>query len=208
MSRQGFTLIEVMVSLGVMTVSAMALFGMQAQATRANVRARDVTTASQIAQNLIERLKLDGSSWLTITPGVKDDLDNTTWLKALNPVPTPSIFVTMSERLETRVGNAKTVPLSSAFDATGEDLLIAGAAAEVLAKVRFCGSMRLAWVYDAHRMLRADVRVWWTKEAPSRVITSDFPGCADDNAKLSPGGSLYDNYHVVYLSTVIRPTPL
>src|SRR5262245_14163143 len=66
--RQGFTLVEVMVSLGVMTIGAMAILGMQQQIIRANIHARQVTTATQIAQNVIERLKLDGLSWTA--PGI------------------------------------------------------------------------------------------------------------------------------------------
>jgi prepilin-type N-terminal cleavage/methylation domain-containing protein len=202
MQRQGFTLVEVMVSLGVMTISARALFSMQGQATRANTRARDMTTASQIAQNVIERLKMDGLVWNSISAG---DTSNTEMLKNIDGW-TPGDFKTMPERTEPRAGLS--APLSNAFNQSGEDVLTSGAAVDVLATIRYCASWRLTWVYESHRAMRADVRVWWTKEAPSRSILTDFPACADDNIKLNPGGSLYDSYHVVYLSTVLRPHPL
>jgi prepilin-type N-terminal cleavage/methylation domain-containing protein len=205
MRRQGFTLVEVMVSLGVMTISAMALFGMQAQATRANGRARDMTMASQIAQNVVERLKLDGLIWNTITPNDPADLVLTETLKSI-ALATPGNFMTLPERSEPRSG--KTAALSNAFNQFGDDVLTAGATSAALAAIRYCASMRLAWVYDSHRVMRADVRVWWSKEAPTRSIIDDFPGCADDNIKLRPGGTLFESYHAVYLSTVIRPHPL
>jgi type IV pilus assembly protein PilV len=205
MRREGFTLVEVMVALGVMTISAMALFGMQAQATRANVRARDMTVASQIAQNVIERLKLDSLAWNTIADSTQD-FRNTLWLHHINGA-TAGNFMRLPEMSDIpRV--SKTPVLSNGFNQYGVDVPISGAAADVLAGIRFCASMRLAWVYETHRAMRADVRVWWTKEAPSRSIIADFPACDDDNVRLLPGGTLFESYHTVYLSTVIRPHPL
>ena len=205
MRRQGFTLVEVMVALGVMTISAMGLFALQGQATRANGRARDVTMASQIAQNVIERLKMDGLAWNTITPGNITDLGATFWLSAVDTA-APGAFIPMLERPETRDGNS--VVWSNAFDIFGSDVPIAGANAETLATIKYCASMRLTWVYATRRVMRADVRVWWSTEAPTRSIISDFPRCADDDVRLAPDGLLEANYHMVYLSTVIRPHPL
>lgn len=205
MREKGFTLVEVMVALGVMTISAMALFGMQAQATRANVRARDMTVASQIAQNAIERLKLDGLAWNTIADPVSD-LRNTSWLNLINAA-TPGDFMSMPEATDpTRAGT--TPVLSNGFDLYGIQVPISGATAAELAAIRYCSSMRLGWIYNTNRVIRADVRVWWSKELPTRAIMSDFPNCADDDSALRPGGALFANYHTVYLSTVIRPHPM
>jgi prepilin-type N-terminal cleavage/methylation domain-containing protein len=207
MNRQGFTVVEVMVALGVMTITAMALFGMQAQATRANVRARDITVASQIAQNVIERLKLDGLAWNTIhITDPDEDFRKTEILKNVTSA-TAGNFMKLPEWTDPpRIGSS--AKLSNGFDQYGIDVPISGSPAEDLARIRYCASMRLAWVYDTRRAMRADVRVWWTKEAPSRSITADFPSCEDDNVSLSPGGALFESYHAVYLSTVIRPHAL
>jgi len=204
MRRQGFTLIEVMVALGVMTVSAMALMSMQGQAARANSHARDMTTAAQIAQTVLERLKLDGLAWNSIVSGAPTDVPNTVWLNAVDTAALGNFF-TLTPQPFTRLGN--TVQYSNAFNQFGEDVVTSGASADVLASVKFCASIRLGWIYDTRRVLRADVRVWWTKEVPTRSILSDFAGCADDNTQLLPGGGQFDNYHTVYLSTVIRPHP-
>lgn len=202
MRQKGFTIVEVMVALGVMTISAMALFGMQAQATRANVRARDMTVASQIAQNVLERMKMDGLAWNTLgEPAVV--LNNTSMLQLIDG---SGAFMTLPERSETR--GAKTVVWSNGFDLYGIDVPISGAPVATLSSIRFCASQRLSWVYDTRRAIRADVRVWWSKEAPTRSIISDFPGCTDNDVQLRPGGARYDDYHTVYMSTVIRPHPL
>lgn len=203
MRRQGFTLVEVMVSLGVMTIGAMSLIAMQQQATRANVRARDVTMATQIAQNVIERLKIDGVAWTTVTPGSTADLQNTRILRQIAGA-TPGSFMALPLLTETLAGDTRV--LGNGFNYAGEDVDLTNASAAVQATVRYCAGIRLTWVYMSRRAMRTDVRVWWSKEAPSRTITSDFVGCADDNASLNPGGTYYDAYHVVYLSTVIRPT--
>lgn len=206
MRRQGFTLVEVMVSLGVMTISAMGLFALQGQATRSNGRARDMTMASQIAQNIVERLKMDGLNWNTLTlPPDTTDLSNTQILQLVDTA-TPGIFFTLPQRNDPRAGI--TVPISNAFDNFGTDVMTTGATSAALATIKYCASLRLAWIYTTRRAMRADVRVWWSKEAPTRSIIGDFAGCADDDTRLGPGGTLYDGYHVVYLSTVIRPHPL
>lgn len=204
MRRQGFTLIEVMVSLGVMTVSALALMAMQGQATRANAHARDMTTAAQIAQTVLERLKLDALGWRAIGP-TEPNPAATMWLGQIGTA-TPGDFMTLQPVTSLPRGGL-TVSMSNAFNQFGEDVMTAGATSDVLATVKFCASVRLGWVYDTRRVLRADTRVWWTKEVPTRFILDDFANCADDNTRLLPGGAQYENYHTVYLSTVIRPFP-
>ncbi|KAF0166732.1 MAG: hypothetical protein FD160_4057 [Caulobacteraceae bacterium] len=82
--RAGFTLIEVMVSLGVMMVGTMAVIALQQQSIRANVHARQMTIAMQIAQRWMERLKEDAHSWTSIgtdAPSVTTALASTVFLK-------------------------------------------------------------------------------------------------------------------------------
>jgi type II secretion system protein I len=201
--RRGFTLVEVMIALGVMTIGAMSIIAMQQQTTRANVHARDMTIATQIAQTQLERLKLDALVWNAATSAPQTDLTTTFWLGKIVGS-TPGSFMTIAPRPDTN--GAQTRLLTNAFSYYGVDMDLNGASAATLAQVRFCASHRLSWIYNNFRVMRADVRVWWTKEAPTHSITSDFPGCADDNASLNPNGAHYDDYHVVYLSTVLRPT--
>lgn len=200
MRREGFTLVEVIVSLGVMTIGALALVGMQQQTTRANVRAREMTTATQIAQNVIERLKLESLAWSTITVTPGEDLKNSDLLLAVTNSAAAG-FVTLAPRPSASAGARV---LGNAFDNFGMDVDTTSASAAQLAQVRFCASYRLTWIYANQRAMRADVRVWWSKEAPSRAILTDFSNCQEDNS-LNPGGPREGQYHVVYLSTVLRP---
>jgi len=203
MRRQGFTLVEVMVSLGVMTIGAMALLAMQGQITRANIRARDVTIATQIAQNVIERVKLDALAWNNVTVTPATDLANAPLLLPIVSG-TRGAFQTLPVRSSTLGGTTRV--LSNAFDFAGDDVSLVDPSEAVLAQVRYCASYRLSWVYANFRAMRVDVRVWWAKEASGRVLLTDFASCADNGVDLDPGGTFFNDYHVVYLSTVIRPS--
>jgi prepilin-type N-terminal cleavage/methylation domain-containing protein len=190
--REGFTLVEVMVSLGVMTIGAMAILGMQQQIIRANVHAREVTTATQIAQNVIERLKMDAVSWTT--PGVPA---NSFYLRNVTP---GAIGAFQTLPFQTVTTGGITRFQSRAFDYYGDDIdLQLGAPANLY----YCASYRLSFVFQNNRVMRADVRVWWQREGISAIRT-DFPKCDDDGAALNPTGALFNNYHIVYLSTVIK----
>lgn len=216
--QAGFTLVEVMVSLGIMTIGAMALIGMQQQVTRANVHARELTTAMQIAQTWVERLKVDGMRWNQVSGVPGTDLVNTDFLDNVAVQGMEGVFTTIPLTQTLRDAG-----LSSAFDYYGRDV---PASINSMAGVHYCASYRLTWVFfnrnasppADNRALRADVRVWWAKEraaggakAGGNAIGTDFVNCVDGAGLLTPpvgatpAGDEFDNYHVVYLSTVIRP---
>jgi type II secretory pathway pseudopilin PulG len=198
--RSGFTLIEVMVSLGVMMMGAMAILALQQHSMRSNSHARQLTIAMQIAQQWVERLKQDSASWNAVglstgSPTAAEVLANTLYLRGITGA--PNAFQTIPNVTQT---------VSNAFDFMGNDT--ANDNSIGARPVFYCASMRVGWVYFG-RAMRADVRVWWPRveggNAAASVLT-DFAACADDNAKLNPGGTQYDNYHVVYLPSVIRMT--
>jgi prepilin-type N-terminal cleavage/methylation domain-containing protein len=232
--RAGFTVLEVMVALAVMVIGSMGIIGMQQQTMRANVRAREVSTALQIAQTWIERLKLDGTRWTTVdNPAVDlagtDFLDIDTGAGAGNG--TGGRFTTIPVPADSP--SLQNSGISNAFDYYGNDqtdMLVTSTMAgnsslmPPQGPVMYCASYRLGWVFidttanppSRGRALRADVRVWWAKETgttpknTSSTLAQDFPGCFDDGRALNPPGlggvgDQFDNYHVVYLSTVIRP---
>jgi type IV pilus assembly protein PilV len=195
---RGFTLIEVMVSLGIMTIGALAVIALQTQTIRSNSHAREVTTATQIAQIWIERLKEDAATWtqegkLAGTPTAATVLDGTRYLKDV--LKQAGQYVSPAD---------DTSPVSRGFDYQGNDV----PAKESDPTPYFCAAYRLNWVYYGEA-IRADVRVWWPR-AGSKASETDLPGCGvgKDQSILDPGGTAFGNYHVVYLSTVIRVTPL
>jgi type IV pilus assembly protein PilV len=192
MRRQGFTLVEVMVSLGIMTIGAMAILAMQQQIIRGNVHARQITTATQIAQNMVERLKLDATRWIAV--------GQPAGTRYLDGVPNGAIGTFNAFPFIQETVGGVTRFQSTAFDYYGDDLNMSNGAPVGLF---YCASYRLSFVYDTNRLIRADVRVWWAQEGLA-AIGADFPQCADDNVRLNPGSAVMNNYHIVYLSTVLR----
>lgn len=191
--KQGFTLVEVMVSIAVMTVGAMSVLALQQQLTRANMHARELTTATQIAQNWIERLKMDALAWNTI-----GDLTQTQYLQV---VPLPGALGTFGPFAPSIASRAGVNEIySSAFNYYGDAL---DTTAGTPAGLHFCASYRLSWVYANMRAMRADVRVFWPREGEA-VLVTDYPRCVDEHLALNPGGTRFEDYHIVYLSTVLK----
>jgi type IV pilus modification protein PilV len=192
--RAGFTVVEVMVSLGIMTVGAMGIIALQTHAIRSNGHARQLTIGMQIAQRWIERLKQDTHTWNQAgAPGTV--LANTSYLQVINAA--PNVF--------SPIPNSATANASRAFDYRGQDV----AADSEDPAVFYCAAMRPAWVYFG-RAMRVDVRVWWPREGYD--TRTEFGDCQDNFPQLDPGGAgtLYNDnaFHVVYLSTVLRLNPL
>lgn len=186
----GFTIVEVIVSMGVMVLGVMAIVAMQSHTVAVNSLARQMSTANQIAQTWIERLKEDAHTWTQ--PGDPNGvptpimvLGQTTWLQQVNAAP----------------GLFQPFPMlpssSSTFDFQGNEIF-----ANQPGAAFFCASFKTQWVYVG-RAIRADVRVFWPRERSAAV-----PACIDTDAPLNPGGNLVSRFHIVYLSTVITQTPL
>lgn len=187
-SQRGFTIVEVIVSMGVMVVGVMALVGLQQHTVQINSLARQMSTANQIAQTWLERMKEDAHRWrLTGEPlGVPTPIQvlaETTWLQAVNA--TPNVFQTIP----------MTGVTSGAFDFQGNEIVLGTARAPY-----FCVGFRPAWVYIG-RAIRIDVRVFWPRERASAIVN-----CVDNDGPLNPGGALFNQFHTVYLSTVIKNT--
>ncbi len=66
-SRKGFTLIEVLVTMIILSISLLALAGLMARTTRANADGSHITEATTIAQDRLEQLR--ATRWEDITLG-------------------------------------------------------------------------------------------------------------------------------------------
>jgi prepilin-type N-terminal cleavage/methylation domain-containing protein len=67
MKSKGFTLIEMLIALTILSVAFLALAGLMAQTTRNNSFGGHITEAATFAQDKLEELR--AISWLTIAPG-------------------------------------------------------------------------------------------------------------------------------------------
>jgi len=67
MKSKGFTLIEILIALTILSVAFLALAGLMAQTTRNNSFGGRITEAATFGQDKLEELR--AASWVAITPG-------------------------------------------------------------------------------------------------------------------------------------------
>jgi prepilin-type N-terminal cleavage/methylation domain-containing protein len=61
--QSGFTLVEVMIAIGIMTVGSLGILSMHQAVTGANRAAQDMNTAIAITERWVERVERDSLSW-------------------------------------------------------------------------------------------------------------------------------------------------
>lgn len=191
-ARAGYTLIEVMMALGVLTAGSVAIMGMLQASTRGNMEARQMSTGNQVAQVWIERLRRDALNWTTTplsptdTAQVAATVARTTYLRQ---VPAAGAAAPWFVPVPATAGEAAN------FDFYGAD--VAGTAAP-----HYCTNVRLEWLFPGQAM-RADVRVWWARRS-SGTATTNLSGCQADNLDALTANP---EVRMVYASTVIRYSP-
>ncbi|MET0286230.1 MAG: prepilin-type N-terminal cleavage/methylation domain-containing protein [Polyangiales bacterium] len=203
MKRAGYTLIEVMTAVVVMTIGASGIVAMQGAAVRANQDANETTNAVNFASTWIERIKRDGRRWNATGSA---DLANTQWLQsALTNPATPPWFVPTS----------LLAPEQPAADLYGYDTsseFITQNNGDPLAN--FCVNLRMTVVQSLNPLnsfnpaseanaVRADVRVWWFRNASDtdRSSRTCRSGVLTAQELDSPGTSW--RFRKTYLSNVV-----
>jgi len=183
--NEGFTLIEVMMSLAILIVGAVGILSMQSASTRGNVAGRRMSVGVQRSSVWIERLRRDALFWQTIGD--------------------PVGAAPQSQYL-TNVGADWFVPVSidpletAGATWTGED--VSGAQL-----TQYCTHVRLSWAIP-NQSIRADVRTYWSKDRgqQNELVTG---GCAlGTEALVSVDlASAAPDLSAVYSSTLLRWTP-
>jgi type IV pilus assembly protein PilV len=193
--RSGFTLVEVMIAIGIMTVGSLGILAMHQAVSGANRAAHEMNTALAITERWVERVERDSLLWTA--PGINTtELNSTAYLSEIagqvsgtdwfRPVP-PS---TISEKY--------------AFNHFGEDT-------DVSADIKYCTNLQLSWVRQGSSA-RVDIRTFWYREGhmpgtashSKWVAGSAFRSAACD-AATADGWDLGEapNINVVFASTVV-----
>jgi prepilin-type N-terminal cleavage/methylation domain-containing protein len=183
--RRGFTLIEVMVAVSVMTVGALGLMALQQAATRGNSEARQMTLATQLTRTWIERLRRDATLWTA--PG--------------QPILTN--FLVQAPAVGTPLGPWDTPPPRVRTDGTVESPLFDHFGADhdpgAADPPTYFTNVQYAWL-DAGDTLRVNVRTVWHRSRPTQRINFAPGSEAAVTAALIAGVDL----HGVFASAVIR----
>lgn len=172
---RGYTVIEVMMALAVLTLGASGVIAMQKATLISNTNARNLATANAIGQAWIERLRADALSWNEA--GGSQDLPSTAWLNgAVNAAPTSGGGWVMPTMMTPPTPQPAGSPLA---DVMGADLYtsIADPAALVPA---FCTQIRLtrfansttSSLVNFYKVIRVEVRVIWNRHGQPVVCTA------------------------------------
>ena len=135
--ERGYTLIEVMMAIGVLTAGAVGIMSLQSASTRGNMEARQMSTGAVLAQRWVERLRRDGLNWTQSNNTVSALLlARTTWLRTTPDPGAPVGWMVPAD-----------VPATGEtanFDFYGNDTADG-------AEMRYCTNIRLEWLYPGRR---------------------------------------------------------
>ncbi len=192
----GYTVVEVMMALAVLSIGATGVIAMQKAALIGNVRARNLATASAIASTWIERLRVDALRWRVNAAG-QSTVPQTRWLLA---VKADHPNVVSPEDTWIRPQGFPAEDISAQADVLGRDTFIN-------ADAGYCTHIKLTQI--TQNTIRAEVRVFWLRYGDVQGATNTGTlGAAlcDPNpgypAQVSTTQALL-RYHFVYVTTAI-----
>lgn len=182
--RRGFSVVEVMLALAVLTAGAAGVIAMQKATLISNTAARNLVTANGIAQSWMERMRVDALAWNN--PGGIPDLNtDTIWLR--NPPGTQALGTGwVAPATSTVTGFPSGAPLE---DVMGADIFSGDPSTP-----GFCTQVRLTQfssnpnLWALARMIRVEVRVYW-----------DMTGRAVNCSAALPTDYTLGRYGFVYL---------
>jgi prepilin-type N-terminal cleavage/methylation domain-containing protein len=156
-SARGYTVVEVMMALAVLTLGASGVIAVQKATLIANTNARNLSRANAIAQTWVERLRADALVWNA--PGNADDIAETNWLKLADPANPNQAWFSPPEII------APALVGSPDSDVLGADIFQADPGPPASA---FCTQLRFtrfpANALPAYRkLIRAEIRVFWER---------------------------------------------
>jgi type IV pilus assembly protein PilV len=169
--QRAYTVVEVMMALAVLTLGASGVIAMQKATLIANTNARNVVTATSIAQAWMERMRADALAWNE--PAKTPDLGDTQWLNlavGTQPLGSGWFSPTSSPMTNPQPGG------SPQADVMGADIFSGD-----LSATAFCTQVRLTRfgtapnLWSISRMIRVEVRVYWDKTSRPLDCTAALP---------------------------------
>ena len=187
-SRSGYTMVEVMMAMALLTTGAAGIFALQQAATHGNSEAREMTIATTITRTWLERMKRDALNWNTganaATPLL---LANTRYLLNVPDVGTAPAWATPAVFADSR----------ASYDHWGREVTVG-------ATTRYCAQIRLEWV-NVGQAIRTDVRVWWHRRGRVDAAAGDLYANCAAGAEAAVGNDR--RVRSVTSSTVVRWVP-
>jgi type IV pilus assembly protein PilV len=160
-AQRGYTVVEVMMALAVLTLGASGVIAMQKATLIANTNARNLATATALAQSWVEKLRADILRW-NEQAGTAD-LSDTAWITAAATSAPTSGGGWFTPNITAYGGSQPTGAPN--FDVMGGELHAGDTAALLPA---FCTQIRLTRFSTQtssplYRLVRIEVRVRWDR---------------------------------------------
>jgi type IV pilus assembly protein PilV len=183
----GYTLVEVMLAVGILAVGATGILGLQGAAIRGNQEANEYATATRTVEMWLDRYRMDALSWRTGGAGTLPSsalFANTEFMRGM-----PAVGAT--GWLPPPAARTGSFASASQLSFHGNPSPPPGAPTPV-----YCVQSNLAWVYDG-TAVRVDVRAFWRRRGWQN----------SDGALNCPAAPNRTDYHIVQASTLVRWTP-
>lgn len=182
MKSRGYTVVEVMMALVVLTLGAVGVVAMQRAVAMGNTNARNLATANGIAQSWVERLRADAQVWND--QGGTPDISDTGWLNTAGTSP-PAAGAGWTTPATIAYG-AGTPAGTDTADIMGADLLRPADATSF--GVAYCTQIRLTRFANApsgalasyYKLVRIEVRVIWDR-LTQRINCAGLPANFETN---------------------------
>lgn len=184
---RGYTVVELMTSLGVFAMGITGIFAMQRLTLSSNQHARNLTLASGIAQGWLGQLAADSSLWRG-----DGDESGTVWLSSVSSSDDVWQLPTDNSALFAARG------FSRAFDGRGQPTAPDDSPV-------FCVHVRLTRLFTnpvGNGLTRTDVRVFWPRDGEARIA-----GDCTDAGTIDEVAEAIGRYHFVYRTGAVRQQP-
>lgn len=165
---RGYTMIEVMMALAVLTVGSVGVIAMQKVAVVGNATAKSIATATALADRWAERLRVDAMVWNNSSPS---DIAESRWLKKVS---TPGVW-TLPDDVA-----GKASPLA---DPLGADIILAGDTSAVA----YC--THISYRQITPKMVSAVIRVTWRRDSSASDCSA--PEMFVENTDAGRYGAVY-----------------
>jgi len=210
-AARGYTVIELLMALTVLALSASGIIAMQRVTLESNRYAKNLAIATRVGEAWADQLEADSALWSVLSP-----ITNTTWLKEAK---TCSQNAPPTNWFEPKWDANR--QFGPAFDALGSPLDTSVAQPDTY--TQFCVHLRFAWLncdppatgggMKGNGVVRTEIRVYWRREDDNSSSSESFQTvgqaklCEESDALSITSDIDAGGYNAVYLSTAIREVP-
>jgi prepilin-type N-terminal cleavage/methylation domain-containing protein len=190
----GFTLVELMMAIALLTIGLAGVISMQKVTAAANQNAKNLAIATHIAASWLDSIQADSGQW-----NAADNFDGAEWLSNVGAEDGAATGWFRPTYSATR-------KMGPGFDALGN----AVATAKLATDASFCSDLRLVWLSSQSGskrgagLVRVEARVYWLREGISglaETIPTAVCGLSADEMNKPENQQLF---HMVFLSTAIK----